>query len=384
MSGQRGSVLLSYAIFILVGVTGGVSGVLLPAQIADYGVDMAAIGVIFFTFSAGYLLAGSGSGAMVRRWGTRSALLAGGGAYVLSALIMGLRPSFAGFVAVQVLAGYGMGLLEAVLNTYLAGLPSATALLNRLHAFFGVGALLGPLLATWMLTFAPWNGVWLVLAAAFVPLAVGTRFAYPREVSAHADGPASGGLLGTALRSLSVVLACVFLVVYVGLETAVGNWGFTFLVDEHAQAATAAGAMMSGYWLGLTAGRFLISPVAARLGWSTTAMAYACLAGVVASVALIWTAPGGAVAGAGLALLGFFLGPVFPTAMAVVPHLTEARLVPTAIGVMNGMSVFGGGLLPWLAGAVAESAGVWTLVPFSMTLALLQLAIWRLLAVRMR
>ncbi|TXK34819.1 sugar MFS transporter [Nonomuraea sp. C10] len=384
MSVVRGPVLLSYVAFVLVGVSAGVAGVLLPTQIADYGVDMATIGITFFTFSAGYLLAGSTSGTLVQRYGTRLALLAGAGSFVLSALVLGARPSFLVFVAVQVVAGYGTGLLEAVLNAYLAGLPSATTLLNRLHAFFGVGALVGPLLATWMLTFAPWNAVWLVLAGLFAPLTVAFGLTYPKEAAASQEEGARSGLLGTALRSPAVVLACAFLAVYVGLETAVGNWGFTFLVDEHAQAAEVAGPMVSGYWLGLTAGRFLISPVAARLGWTTAAMAYACLAGIAASVALIWAAPAGLVAGAGLALLGFFLGPVFPTAMAVVPNLTEARLVPTAIGVMNGVSVVGGAVFPWLAGAVAEGVGVWTLMPFSLTLALVQLAIWRLLMARTR
>src|SRR5690606_38883990 len=112
--------------------------------------------------------------------------------------------------------------------------------------------------------------------------------------------------------------------------------------------------------------------------------AYACLAGIAASAALIWAAPAGLVAGAGLVLLGFFLGPVFPTAMAVVPNLTEARLVPTAIGLMNGVSVLGGAVFPWLAGAIGEGAGVWTLMPFSLARGLLQLALWRLIVVRMR
>ncbi|MGN9911748.1 hypothetical protein ACTMTJ_29840 [Phytohabitans sp. LJ34] len=62
--------------------------------------------------------------------------------------------------------------------------------------------------------------------------------------------------------------------------------------------------------------------------------------------------------------------------MAVVPLLTTARLVPSAIGVMNAGSVVGGSALPWLAGASAQGAGVWTLLPFTLVLALLQLAVW--------
>jgi fucose permease len=83
-------------------------------------------------------------------------------------------------------------------------------------------------------------------------------------------------------------------------------------------------------------------------------------------------------------LLGFFLGPVFPTTMAIAPRLTSARLAATAIGVMNAGSMVGGAALPWLAGAIGQSRGIWTLLPFTVTLALLQLAVWRSLAARIR
>ncbi|MBB5967048.1 MFS transporter [Planomonospora venezuelensis] len=407
----RVSVALAYAVFVLVGMSAGVGGVLLPAQIDDYGVDKTTIGITFFTFSAGFMLAGATAGSLVDRLGTRAALVAGGGAFVLAGLYTATRPPFVALVAVQVMAGYGTGVLESVLNAHLTRLPSATTLLNHLHAFFGVGALLGPLLAAWMLGFLPWTAVWLVLAVLCLPLTAGFLMAYPGsgaaagraegkepqsgvpaaldEPGGTSDGPGGAsekpgkGLLAAALRMPGVLLASVFLAVYVGLEIGVGNWGFSFMVEEYEQPDLAAGYTVSGYWLGLTLGRFLISPVAARLGLTATGMAFVCLFGVTASAALTWMAPVAMVAAAGFALLGFFLGPLFPTAMVVVPRLTAPRLVPTAIGVMNGVSVIGGSAFPWLAGAVAQGVGVWTLMPFALTLALLQLVIWRLLVTRM-
>jgi fucose permease len=63
--------------------------------------------------------------------------------------------------------------------------------------------------------------------------------------------------------------------------------------------------------------------------------------------------------------------------MAIAPRLTRARLVPTAIGVMNAASVVGGSALPWLAGTITQNTGMWALLPFAMTLALAQFAVWR-------
>ena len=374
-------VALAYAAFVFVGVSAGVNGVLLVAQMDDYGVSRATIGLTFFTGSAGFVLAGATAGTLIHRHGTRIALALGGGVYVLAALYIATRPPFVAFVVLQVASGYAIGVLESVLNAYLTALPNATTLLNRLHGFFGVGALIGPPLATWIVGGASWPVVWLVLAAVAIPLAVGFLISYPRPPSDPAvtteDGhPARAGLLSGTLRQWGVLLGATLLTVYVGLEIGVGNWSFSYLVDARGQGEVLAGYVVSGYWLGLTAGRFLISPIATRLGLTTVGLMYTCLAGVIATALQTWLLPGTVPAVVGLVLLGFFLGPIFPTTMALAPQLTTARLVPAAIGVMNAGSVIGGAALPWLAGVIAQGLGVWMLLPFTLALAVLQLLVW--------
>jgi fucose permease len=180
----------------------------------------------------------------------------------LARLVTATRPAFAAFVAVQVVAGYGTGVLESVLNAYLAALPASTTLLNWLHAFFGVGALSGPPLATWMLGFTAWTSVWLVLALACVPLVAGflltmrpPQTGQPPETEPPGTAQPRVGLLGTAVRRPAVLLGAAFLAVYVGLEISVGNWGFSFLVAERGHAELLAGYTVSGYRLGLTLGQ---------------------------------------------------------------------------------------------------------------------------------
>jgi fucose permease len=407
----RPPVLLAYATFVLIGIAAGGEGVLLPAQMGSYGVDRATIGIIFFTGSIGFVLAGFHNGSLIHRFGLRVALAVGGGAYVLAGLYLATRPPFVAFVLVQVVLGYASGVLESVLNTYLASLPDARALLNQLHAFFGVGALLGPVVASWIVGFASWTVVYLVLAAAYLPLVIGFLVSYPRQqttgslapppgpppplpepavplsepAAALAELPAprqGGGLLGAVLRERGVLLGAAFLAVYVGLEIGMGNWGFSYLVEARGLSRSLAGYSVSGYWLGLTAGRFLISRITARIGATTATMMYACLIGVVAATTLAWLSPVAILTSVALMLLGFFLGPIFPTTMAIVPQLTEERLAPAAIGVLNAGSTVGGSALPWLVGAISQATGIWTLLPFTLALGALQFAGWRPLARR--
>jgi fucose permease len=398
-------VALSYATFVLVGIGAGGGGVLLLAQMSDYDVDRTTIGTTFFTLSAGYVLGGLATGWLIERLGIRVALASGGGAFALSGLYLASRPPFVAFVLVQLVTGFGTGLLESALNVYLAGLPGATTRLNRLHAFFGVGALIGPVLADRIVAVTSWTVVWLVMALACAPLVAGFLAVYPVRspsplpqatrarpaapavsaapaVPAAPVAPPARGLLGAALREPGVLLGGAMLAVYVGLEMSMGNWGFGYLVQARGLTDSLAGYTVSGYWLGLTLGRFFISPVAAKMGATTAGMMYGCLTGVAAATTLAWLSPTVPVTIAALVLLGFFLGPVFPTTMAIAPRLAPDRLAPTAIGFINAASVAGDTVLLWLAGTIAQSSGVWTLLPYMLTLAVLQFAVWRPLARR--
>ncbi|OHV47311.1 hypothetical protein BCD48_19345 [Pseudofrankia sp. BMG5.36] len=391
----RWSVAVAFALFVVIGVASGAGGVLLPAQITDYGVDEATIGITFFTSAAGYVVASVLSGALVGRLGTRHALLIAGTLLFGAWLGTAARPPFAAFVLLSLLSGFGMGALDCVLNIYLATRPGATALLNRLHAFFGVGALLGPLLAAWLLTFTGWTTAMLVLGVILAPTVAACAVTFPARTAdpllaapPAAGGPAAGdgrpaSALPAVLRQPVVLLCAAMLGVYVGLEIAVGNWGYTYLVEERSVSGLLAGYTTSGYWLGLTAGRFLITPVTARLRLTQTGLMYACMAGTAVAGVLAWAAPSTAgLASAAFVLLGFFLGPIFPTTMAVSPRLTSERLVPTAIGVLTAGGLVGGALLPWLAGTLLQVAGAWTLFPFAVLLALVQLALWWRVACR--
>jgi fucose permease len=374
-------VVLAYTTFVLVGISAGINGVALPAQMADYGVDRTVVGITFFTFAVGFFVAGFGAGPLIHRAGLRAALVLACVVFTGSAVLIALRPPFWAFVVVTVAAGVGSGLLESALNTYLADLPRAATRLNRLHAFFGVGALIGPIMAARILLHWPWPAIYAAMALICVPLLIGFALLHPAHERPAVEDAHQGGLLAGTIRQPAVILGSILLSTYVGLEISIGTWAFSYLTTDRALSDLLAGNLISGYWLGLTLGRFLIAPIADRLRWDQLRTMLACLLGVAAAALFVWIGPA-PVAAAALLLAGFFLGPMFPMVMAAAPRLTEARRVGTAIGVLNGFSVVGGAALPWFAGWMSQQTGLWTLWPYAIVLAVAQVVMWRALARR--
>jgi fucose permease len=191
------------------------------------------------------------------------------------------------------------------------------------------------------------------------------------------------GMLQSTVRQPAVLLAAAMLVAYVGLEIGVGTWAYSALVIDRGLGGVLAGLLVSGYWLGLTLGRLLIEPFSRRAAWSLERTVTVCVVGVIVAFLAIWIIPTTFVAAAGLGVAGFFLGPIFPGIMVATPRITQAALVATAIGVLNGVSVLGGSVLPWLAGFLGEHIALWTLWPYAIGLGLVQLGLWRLLTPRM-
>ena len=380
---RRAAIALSFGALIVIGLNGGAAGVLIPSQQSDYHADKSTIGLLFFAFSAGYVLSGAVNGWLIRRLGARGQLTLGGLVLTLGSLGSALRPPFVVLAALAVVLAFGAGVLDAGYNAYVAHLPNPTPLLNLLHACYGVGALAGPLIAALLLNAGlSWQAFYLVLAPLGVLLAIGSAVLLPGPLPVPDDGEAPASVT-RALRRPEILLATAFLFGYVGVEVTVGSWGYSYLTQYRGQGALLAGWVISGYWLGITLGRFVVSAVTSRLGISTATMMYAMVIGVCGCAAFIWIAPGGVLVSIGLLLMGVFLGPIFPTTIAVLPELTPLSLVPTAIGLLIGVSVIGGSILPWGAGTLAEHLGLASLPPFLLVLGALCVLSWWSIARRL-
>jgi fucose permease len=372
---------LAFFSFVLIGGMGGASGVLLPSQIAYYHVNTSIIGLLFFTFSTGYVLSAGSTGLFIQKIGQRWYLTWGTAMCLASTFAFSLKPSFTLALVTNLFLGFGTAIIDASFNALISALPRRTKLLNYLHAFYGTGALLGPLVASAFISIHwEWNTVYLVWCGLSLLLLIGC-IVLLRSQSSRLSVPqteqyASSNVVGAVLKLNAVWLGVLFLFLYVGVEVSVGNWSYSFLLKDQHQATLLAGWIVSGYWLGLTLGRFLVNTIAEHFHMGIEGLVYCCLAGTGMGALLIWLLPGTQSDTLGFGLIGFSLGPLFPSIIAVVPRLVPNDLVPSTIGLFIGISVIGGGLFPWLIGTLAQYVGIWTLLPSILALTTFMCTNW--------
>ncbi len=350
--------------FVVLGLPAGMLGVAWPALRHDFRQPLASLGELLLASLVGYLAVTSVTGLALRRFGTAALLTASAAAAAFGTGVFAATRSWSVLVLASVLVGAAGGGLDAGLNTAVA-LTGRTRLMNLIHAAFGVGAALGPLLVTAALAVtSSWRGAYVVLLVLDVCL-VGVWLALRNAVAALPRRPPGltpaappGNFRPRLLLSLSLtVFFC-----YAGIEIAVGSWSASFLRAGPAQLSPAlAGLAVFGYWAGLTAGRVGAAALGSRL--SPRNAVRAGTVGTIAGAAAIWAniAPAGTVAA--LVVIGVSLGPIFPALVSLTPERVGPAAAVNVVGWQLAASGVGGTGLSALTGVVLQQAGLATFGP---------------------
>lgn len=374
---------LAFFAFILIGANDGALGVLIPSLQMHYGVSKSTIGLLFLFQTIGYLIAAFNSGLLVEQLGNRRFLMIGAASFLLGVGALSLMLPYMIVLIMMFPLGFGIAIIDAGLNAYIAAMPRNAAHLNYLHAFYGTGALLGPVIASTILAIRwGWNSVYLVWIGMSLVLLVGFKLAFnDQRLSSSEDiARAKDNVLVTTLKVPLVWITALFLLIYVGAEVSVGSWSYSFLTEERHTSVLFAGWMVSGYWLGLTLGRVALARVAQRLG--NERLIRGCLAGVVIGVILIWLVPIHAITAVGLGVVGFSFGPIYPTTIALFSNRISSRILPGAIGFLASLGSVGAAVFPWLAGMLGEHIGLWSLMPYVLVLTAVMGLLWQALQAR--
>jgi fucose permease len=350
---------LAFVAFVSLGLPDGLLGVAWPSMRRSFGLPIDALGSLFVSTTLGYVTASFLSGALLARMRLGALLALSCGATAAAMIVYSTASSWTVVVAFGVVTGLGGGAIDSALNTFAAHSYSARTV-NMLHAFYGVGATLGPALMTAvLLSNAGWQRGYLIVGVAQLLLAAGfvaSRDLWPRDSGVtNAPGEAVARLSET-LRLRATALSALVFILYCGLEASTGAWLFTLLHEGRDVGTAAAGTAVSSFWGSLMAARIVFGLVHARgplSRWLFAAMTVSLLA----TVALGCGLHHGVSIAAG-ALIGFACGPIFPWLIAETPQRLGARHGANAIGVQIASAAVGLTLAPTLIGVLAEHYGV--------------------------
>jgi len=349
---KRNQTIAYYAAFITLGLTTGALGPALPGLAGNTGSTISQISILFTVQSLGLLIGNLISGFWYDRAPAHPFLA---GLVVLLASMLALAPILSTLWILSIVlffAGVAVGSIDVGGNTLLVWIyrRDVGPFMNALHFFFGLGALISPILvaqtigATGDITWAYWLLALLIAPVTLFFLRLPSPSAPVKTKEEAAERP----------RWLLVALISTMFFLFVGAEFSFGGWIYTYALTLELATVTTAGYLTSLFWGALTLGRLLSIPIAARV--RPRYMLAGDLVGMVLSLALlllfpasktiVWLASFG---------MGFSIANVFPTMITLGEHhlpvngnITSWFLVGGSLGSM---------IIPWLIGQRFETIG---------------------------
>ena len=341
-----------YLAFILLGLTISAEGPTLLKLSEHTSSTLGQISSIFLFGSFGYLVGSYISGRIYDRVPGHQFMA---GILVLLGIVTALVPvvtSLNVLLIIILILGLAKGALDVGCNTLLLWVHNETVgpFMNGLHAFFGVGAFVAPLIVANVMKAT--NDIYWVywsFAIAALPIAV---FIWNLPSPPARATPEEHKATPLPVLPVAVMVLCFLL--YVGAEAGYGNWIYTYAFKRNLGTEITANYLTSAFWGFFTVGRLLGVLISTRAR-SLTILAVDFI-GCLASVSLILLFQESAtVLWIGSILLGVSLASIFPTFLT----LAEDRMHVT--GSMTGWFLVGGGLggmlMPWLIGQAFVRAG---------------------------
>ena len=350
--------LIAYIAFVSLGAPDAVLGVAFPDIRIEFGLPSAGIGFILVSSSVGYFLSSTFAGTILRYVSLGGLLAISTSLVTVGLLGYTVVPFFPWFMLLAFGIGAGSGAIDTGLNAYATAHFSA-ARMNWLHGFFGIGAMLGPLAMTavlssgrsWQFGYTVVGGFILAMAIIFVV----SRNLWDGPGATSSPQPEAGVGLTAALRHRPVLIQIAVFFIYCGVEVTFGQWGYSVLRGRFAASEAMAGVWISCYWGMIAAGRLILGPVVDRVG--ATLLVRGALLATIAGAAL-FLLPRYPMAVAGLLLAGFGLAAVFPTLITLSSRRLPAPMLTHAIGFSVAAAVVGGATFPTFAGLLGDQLGI--------------------------
>jgi fucose permease len=373
-----GIVILAYVAFIALGMPDGLLGVAWPSIRTGFSIPLDAVGLLLTASVAGYMTSSFSSGPPIARMGVGRVLAVSCVMTGVALIGYTLVPVWWMMVVLGVLAGLGAGAIDAGLNSYVAA-HFGEGLMQWLHASYGIGVTLGPIIMTitlttlnsWRIGYRVVGGFQLALATCFLL----TLAMWMQKGSSDGEGEPKRltdyktPMVETLRQPRSWMSALLFFL-YVGAEVSLGTWTYSLLTESRGIDPAAAGLVAGSYWATFTIGRIIAGLYAKRVGVHLLVQG-SLAAALVGALLLTWN-PAGWVNLLAVALIGYAIAPIFPALMSGTSQRVGMKNAANTIGMQMAASALGTVLITSLLGVLARQISL-EVVPICLVVVFLAL-----------
>ena len=230
-----------------------------------------------------------------------------------------------------------------------------------LHASYGIGVTLGPIIMTVTLTqLNSWgtgynvvSGFQFALAACFLlTLSMWNQTDERPEVEQEKRLTDYKTPMSETVRQFLVWRSVLMFFLYTGAEVSLGVWTYSLLTEARGVPAEVAGLWAGSYWATFTLGRMLAGLYAKRVGVDT--LVQVSVLGAILGSVLLWWNPFGAASVIAVAVIGFALAPVFPSMVSGTSQRVGGHFAANTIGMQISAAGLSAAVVPSLIGVLAR------------------------------
>ena len=354
-----------YLIFISLGLPDSLLGSGWPAMHAAFSVPSSYAGYVSMAISFMTIISALLSPIMIKRFHTKWIVIVSIFLTVMGLIGFSISTSYAMLFVFAVPYGMGAGAIDASVNHYVANNYSGSVM-NFLHCFYGVGAVISPNIMAVALSKASWNEGyrWTAYIQIFILLiCIISLPLWKKNESDSNKQEEEVARIREALKRPGVVLTLIAFFAYCSGEATCFLWTSSYFagvkegLTDHLIASF--GSLIFG---GLMLGRLISGFVSNRLG-DRMLIRIGIFVEVVGILLVMIPVASFIPAAIGFVIIGTGMGPVYPAIQHMAPTNFGERYSAAVIGLQMTSAYIGSTFMPMIFGNIQEKIGI-GIMPF--------------------
>ena len=349
-----------YLIFISLGLPDSLLGSGWPKMQAVFSVPSSYAGYVSMTISFMTIISALLSPRMIKHFHTKWITIVSIGLTIAGLLGFSMCSRYWMLFIFAVPYGLGAGAIDASVNHYVANNYSGSVM-NFLHCFYGVGAVISPYIMALALKYARWNEGYswtsyiqmFILFVCIISLPLWKTNGKEEEED-HSDSVG----IKEALKVPAVIFTLIAFYAYCAGEAACFLWTPSYFAGTKsglsAETIASFGSLIFG---GLMLGRLISGFISNKLG-DRGLIRIGIFVELLGIIMVFLPVENYMVAAAGFVVIGTGMGPVYPAIQHMAPANFGKKYSAAVIGLQMAAAYVGSTFMPMIFGLIQQKIGI--------------------------